>query len=84
MPNDPQTVELGLNVLEQWLSHATFDETQIVAERGVVIDEWRVRTQTTRGRLFEVAQELFLTGSAYERRAPIGTVSSSIASSVRM
>ena len=76
VPNADESVETGLNVLEQWLSHATFDETQVVAERGVVLDEWRVRTQSTRGRLFEVAEEMYLTGSPYAGRSPIGTDSS--------
>ncbi|MFW2335026.1 M16 family metallopeptidase [Ilumatobacter sp.] len=76
VPNAEESVETGLNVLEQWLSHATFEEAQVVAERGVVLDEWRVRTQSTRGRLFDVAQELFLSGSPYEGRSPIGTQAS--------
>ena len=73
VPNAPQSLEAGLTVLEQWLSHASFDPAQVIAERGVVLDEWRVRTQSTEGRLFDVAERLFLAGSAYEGRAPIGT-----------
>lgn len=73
VPNADESVETGLNVLEQWLSHATFDEAQVVAERGVVLDEWRVRTQSTRGRLFEVAEAMYLAGTPYEGRSPIGT-----------
>ncbi|MEO6570566.1 MAG: insulinase family protein [Ilumatobacteraceae bacterium] len=73
VPNAPESLETGLNVLEQWLSHATFDDAQVVAERGVVLDEWRVRTQSTDGRLFSVAEQLFLTGTPYSGRAPIGT-----------
>jgi zinc protease len=73
VPNAAESVETGLNVLEQWLSHATFDEAQVVAERGVVLDEWRVRTQSTSGRLFDVAQELYLADSPYGGKSPIGT-----------
>lgn len=72
VPNADESVELGLNVLEQWLSHALFDDDQVVAERGVVLDEWRVRTQSTQGRLFEVAQGMYLAGTPYDGRAPIG------------
>jgi zinc protease len=72
VPNAAESVETGLNVLEQWLSHATFDEAQVVAERGVVLDEWRVRTQSTSGRLFDVAQDLYLADSPYDARSPIG------------
>lgn len=73
VPNDADSVDLGLTVLDEWLSHATIDPAQVDAERGIILDEWRTRTQTTQGRLFEVAQGLYLTGSAYEGRAPIGT-----------
>jgi zinc protease len=76
VPNDDQTVELGLTVLDEWLTAATFDPTQVVAERGVVLDEWRVRTQTVSGRLFDVASEMYLAGTPYEDRVPIGTAES--------
>lgn len=72
VPNADESVELGLTVLEQWLSHATFAESQVVAERGVVLDEWRVRTQSTQGRLFDVAADMYLTATPYEDRSPIG------------
>ncbi len=72
VPNADETVELGLTVLEQWLSHALFDDAQVVAERGVVLDEWRVRTQSTQGRLFDVAQDMYLTDTPYDDRSPIG------------
>ena len=72
VPNADESVELGLTVLEQWLSHALFDESQVVAERGVVLDEWRVRTQSTQGRLFDVAEAMYLAETPYADRAPIG------------
>ncbi|MDH5521486.1 MAG: insulinase family protein, partial [Acidimicrobiia bacterium] len=73
VPNQEQSLEAGLNVLEQWLSHATFAADQVVAERGVVLDEWRVRTQSTQGRLFDVAERMYLAGTPYENRSPIGS-----------
>ncbi|MDJ0769759.1 MAG: insulinase family protein [Ilumatobacter sp.] len=73
VPNDPQTLELGLTVLQQWLSFATIDPEQVEAERGVVQDEWRVRTQTTRGRLFSIAEQMYLADTPYGGRSPIGT-----------
>ncbi len=76
VPNDADSVALGISVLEEWLSNATIDSAEVVKERGVVLDEWRVRTQTTQGRLFDVAQEIFLDGSAYDGRTPIGTAES--------
>lgn len=63
----------GLDVLAQWLSAATIDEAQVVAERGVVLDEWRVRDQTSDGRLWAATEAQYLGGSGYDGRAPIGT-----------
>ena len=73
VPNDDATLDEALNVLAEWLSNATIARDQVVAERGVVLDEWRVRTQTASGRLFEVAQGLYLEGTPYASRSPIGT-----------
>ncbi len=73
VPNEDQSLQAGLNVLEQWLSHATFDAEQVVDERGVVLDEWRVRTQSIDGRRFDVIEQMYLAGTPYEGRSPIGT-----------
>ena len=73
VPNADQSLQAGLTVLEQWLSHATFDPDQVVAERGVVLDEWRLSTQSVQGRLFDVAETMYLSGTPYEGRSPIGT-----------
>lgn len=72
VPNDDSTVELGLTVLSEWLSAATIDQEQVVAERGVVLDEWRIRTQTTFGRRFVRSEQMFLGGTPYDGRSPIG------------
>ncbi|HUG00011.1 MAG TPA: pitrilysin family protein, partial [Ilumatobacter sp.] len=76
VPNADESVAVGLQVLEQWLSHATFDEAQVVAERGVVLDEWRRATQSTNGRLFALAQSMYLPGTGYLDRSPIGDAAS--------
>ena len=70
---DPAVVETGLDVLEQWLSAATIDQSQVEAERGVVLDEWRGSEATSDGRVFDALEELFLSGSPYEDKDPIGT-----------
>ncbi|HSP28705.1 MAG TPA: insulinase family protein, partial [Ilumatobacteraceae bacterium] len=70
---DPAVVATGLDVLEQWLSAATIDQVQVEAERGVVLDEWRGSAASSNGRIFDALEELFLSGSPYEDRDPIGT-----------
>ena len=69
---DDNVVETGLDVLQQWLSSATIDQAQVEAERGVVLDEWRGSEASSDGRIFDGLEELFLTGSPYEGRDPIG------------
>ncbi|WP_154723526.1 M16 family metallopeptidase [Ilumatobacter coccineus] len=69
---DPSVVSTGLDVLEQWLSAATIAEDDVIAERGVVLDEWRVRDQTSSGRLFDEIADFFLAGTAYDGHTPIG------------
>ena len=69
---DPGVVATGLDVLGQWLSSATITEDDVIAERGIVLDEWRVRDQTASGRLFDEVARLFLDGTPYEGHTPIG------------
>ncbi len=70
---DPTVVATGLDVLEQWLSAATIDQAQVEAERGVVLDEWRGSEATSNGRIFNALEDLFLAGSPYEDKDPIGS-----------
>jgi zinc protease len=62
----------GLDVLREWLSAATLDPQQVEREKGVVLDEWRQRDQTFDGRVGNAIESMFLKGSGYEGRAPIG------------
>lgn len=70
---DDDVVDTGLDVLEQWLSAATIDQEQVEAERGIVLDEWRGSESSSTGRIFDTLESLFLSGSPYEDRDPIGT-----------
>ncbi len=63
---------LGIDVLRQWAGEATLTETDVVEERGVVLDEWRLRAQGFDGRFGEALQDLILPGTSYEGRLPIG------------
>ncbi len=71
--DDGDLVATGLDVLAQWLSAATLDPTAVEQERGVILDEWRGSAQSSQGRLFDAIERLFLTGTGYEGRDPIGT-----------
>ncbi len=71
--DDRQNLATGLDVLAEWLSAATLDADEVAKERGVVLDEWRQSDASFDGRVFDTIERLFLAGSAYEGRDPIGT-----------
>ncbi|HWL45938.1 MAG TPA: insulinase family protein [Ilumatobacter sp.] len=73
VPNRDESVALAIDVLHEWLTAATLDAGEVASERGVVLDEWRRSTQTFDGRLYAIASEHYLAGTAYAGRSPIGT-----------
>jgi zinc protease len=73
VPNDRTSFETGLDIMHQWLTAATIDEKEVVAERGVVLDEWRRSQQSAFGRVFVEIEKSFLEGTGYADRSPIGT-----------
>ena len=71
--SDGDNLGTGLDVLREWLSAATLQPDQVDKEKGVVLDEWRQRDQSLDGRVGNASEALFLTGSGYEGRQPIGS-----------
>lgn len=69
---DPAIYENGFLVLEDWAAGITFDPVEIDKERGVVLEEWRLR-RGAMGRLSDAAVPLQFHGSPYAERLPIGT-----------
>ncbi|MEP1124055.1 MAG: insulinase family protein [Ilumatobacter sp.] len=72
VPDAPEAVGTALDILEDWLSAATLDPVDVEAERGIVLDEWRARTETSSGRVFDRFATFLLAGSPYEGHIPIG------------
>lgn len=72
VPARDEAIGVAVDVLAEWLTAATIDPVEVERERGVVLDEWRVRTQTGSGRAFAVIADLFLAGTSYDGRLPIG------------
>lgn len=64
----------SLDVLQDWASAALLEPGEIDAERGVVIEEWRLRDQGANGRIVNQWYPLLLAGSKYADRLPIGDV----------
>lgn len=72
VPTDsPDVVEKAIQILEEWAHEITFDEKEIDKERGVVIEEWRLRRNAN----YRVAMQHIpfkLYNSRYAERIVIG------------
>jgi len=74
IPTDkPAVVDRSLLILEDWAQNVTFDPAEVDKERGVVIEEWRMRRGAA-ARMQEAQFPLLFKGSRYADRPPIGTV----------
>jgi zinc protease len=71
--DDGATVEAGFDVLFEWASGIALDPAEIDLERGVLVEEWRLRDQNFWGRYFEGVTEILLADSEYEDRGPLGS-----------
>ena len=73
VPTDrPGVMDRALLVLEDWARNVTFDPIEIEKERGVIMEEWRLR-RGAGARLTDQVFPLMLQGSRYADRLPIGT-----------
>jgi zinc protease len=70
--DDPKVLDTGLNVLVDWASCATLDPAEIDRERGVIVEEHRLRELNAQGRIRDQLIEGLLSGSQYAKRLPIG------------
>ncbi|OEK06881.1 M16 family metallopeptidase [Roseivirga misakiensis] len=61
----------ALTVLSDWAYQATFDNEEIDKERGVVMEEWRLRLGASE-RMRQQIWPVTLAGSRYAERLPIG------------
>ncbi|MBB6482452.1 M16 family metallopeptidase [Spirochaeta isovalerica] len=61
----------GLDVLNQWAFHLTFDPVEIEKERGVILEEWRLG-RGARARMLDKAFPVLFKDSRYGERLPIG------------
>ncbi len=77
LPNtELETIETGLDVLLEWAVHATLTEVDVVEERAVVAEEYRLRRLGIRGRYSEASDELLLKGSNLYGKDPLGALES--------
>jgi len=73
LPTDSVKVfEKGFDILADWAGHVTFDPKEIDAERGVVLEEERLRGKNAQERLQNQILPVLLNNSRYSERLPIG------------
>jgi zinc protease len=74
VPTDkPEVIETAFQILEDWAHGLTFDPAEIDKERGVIIEEWRLRRGAS-ARMQDKQFPVLFQGSRYARRLPIGEV----------
>ncbi|MCB2224924.1 MAG: insulinase family protein [Actinobacteria bacterium] len=67
LPTDREDLlATGLDVLREWATAALIDPAEVDLERGVLVEEWRLRSQGFWGRYFEEAARRLLAGTPYE------------------
>ncbi len=71
LPAQPEFLERGLEVLEDWADGIRFDPEALERERRVVIEEWRL-DRGAGARLRDRQIPLLFRGSRYAERLPIG------------
>ncbi len=64
--DDPEALDLAFSVLSQWASAATLLSEDVEDERGIVIDEHRLRDESAAGRIGAAIDELYYLGTVYE------------------
>jgi zinc protease len=69
--DDGKMVSTGFDILEDWAGAITFAPEEVDKERGVVIEEWRLGRGAGQ-RIFDKQWPVFLAGSKYADRKPIG------------
>lgn len=75
VPTENQgTLDSCLLILRDWSCGLSLEQDEIERERGVIHEEWRVRTSAS-SRMFERNLEKLYPGSKYGKRYPIGLMS---------
>jgi len=70
--DDPEKLEKGFQILEDWAHNTTLSEEAIDGERGVVLEELRLRLGADE-RMQRITLPKMMYGSRYADRLPIGT-----------
>jgi zinc protease len=69
--DDAETLRTGFDVLREWAGSITLDPADVEAERGVILEEWRLGLGA-QARLRDQQFPVLFGGSRYAERLPIG------------
>jgi zinc protease len=70
--DDPEKLDKGFQILEDWAHNASLTDEAIDAERGVVLEEYRLGLGPDK-RMMQKYLPKLMYGSKYAKRLPIGT-----------
>ncbi len=70
---NPQAIDSCLLILHDWSHDLLLEDAEIDKERGVINEEWRMRSSASQ-RMIEKALPILFEGSKYAHRMPIGTM----------
>ncbi len=69
--DDPEVLATAFQILKDWAGGVLFESEEVEKERGVVIEEWRLRRGAA-SRMQDKQLPIMLHGSRYADRLPIG------------
>ncbi|MBP5753842.1 MAG: insulinase family protein [Treponema sp.] len=70
--DNPEVLDQALLILRDWAAGITFPADELEKERGVVREEWRMRSLGLSARINDLLVQQTLKGSRYADRLPIG------------
>jgi zinc protease len=68
---NPEVIKTAVQILEDWAHELSFDPEEIDKERGVIVEEWRLR-RGAYARMQDKQFPIVFQGSRYAERLPIG------------
>jgi len=68
---DSEIVDKGFEILSEWAFNISFDDEEIDKERGVIVEEWRLRRGAEQ-RIRDKKLPIYFKDSKYAYRSPIG------------
>ena len=64
--DDPEALDLAFTVLSEWASAATILPEDVEEERGIILDEYRLRDESASGRISNFLDAIYYKGTVYE------------------